>query len=152
MRLRCSCCLQAAHTLPRDYFTLLFTSVQTCISAGSQPSFSSSPPPLPLSLSRNAPSLDLLKINVCIFNKCGFVWTKAALRLTFVCLCGSAGEQRGGGPGPAGDRDPELGPQTAPPTGHQAAAPGQYSCSHTQMLQEIKPGFVFLLFFKILQN
>lgn len=50
------------------------------------------------------------------------------MQLTLVSFCRSAGQQRSGRPGPAGDRDPELSPQTAPPAGHQTAAPGQY-CS-----------------------
>uniref|UniRef100_A0A674N6V1 Ankyrin repeat and sterile alpha motif domain containing 1B n=1 Tax=Takifugu rubripes TaxID=31033 RepID=A0A674N6V1_TAKRU len=37
--------IQAGHTLPSDYFTLLFTSVHIYMSAGSQPSFSFNPAP-----------------------------------------------------------------------------------------------------------
>lgn len=47
--------------------------------------------------------------------------------LTLALFCYSAGQQCGGRPGPAGDWDPELGPQTAPPAGHTAAAQGQYT-------------------------
>lgn len=48
------------------------------------------------------------------------------LEIEFLLLCFSAGQQCGGGPGPAGDWDPQLCPQTASPAGHTAFAQGQY--------------------------
>lgn len=53
-----------------------------------------------------------------------------AFLLTMPVIWCFPGQQCGGGPGPTGNWNPQLGPQTAPPAGHTAVAQGQY-CKYT---------------------
>lgn len=52
-------------------------------------------------------------------------WVENYKMLTVALSWYFTGEQRGGRPGPAGDWDPKLSPQTTPPPGHPAAAQGE---------------------------